>query len=97
MVFLEKHSKKTKKEKTVESGIKKSKQVLADYDPTGPITVSGSLFSFRDLKPMPIPEKDLVSIYYIALRYKQVNYFIIMNIVICLYLIAWKMSFCRRV
>lgn len=62
--FSEKHSKKSKKEKTLESGgIKKSKQVLADYDPTGPITLSGSLFSFRDLKPMPIPEKDLVSTY----------------------------------
>lgn len=43
-------------------GIKKSKQVLADYDPTGPVALSGSLYSFRDLKPMPIPEKDLVSI-----------------------------------
>lgn len=63
MSFLEKHSKKNKKEKTVESGaIKKSKQLLADYDPTGPITLSGSLYSFRDLKPMPIPEKDFVSI-----------------------------------
>lgn len=64
MSLLEKHTKKNKKEKTVEvtSGIKKSKQVLADYDPTGPIMLSGSLYSFRDLKPMPIPDKDLVSI-----------------------------------
>lgn len=46
-------------------GIKKSKQVLADYDPTGPITLSGSLYSFRDLKPLSIPEKDLVSIQYL--------------------------------
>lgn len=62
-LLLGKHSKKSKKEKTVESGgIKKSKQVLADYDPTGPVMLSGSLYSFRDLKPMQIPEKDLVSI-----------------------------------
>lgn len=63
MLYLEKHSKKNKKEKNIESGgVKKSKQVLADYDPTGPITLSGSLYSFRDLKPLSIPEKDLVSI-----------------------------------
>lgn len=63
-MLLEKHSKKTKKEKTVETGgVKKSKQVLADYDPTGPVMLTGSLFSFHDLKPMPIPDKDLVSTY----------------------------------
>lgn len=63
-MLLEKHSKKTKKKKTVETGgVKKSKQVLADYDPTGPVMLTGSLFSFRDLKPMPIPDKDLVSTY----------------------------------
>lgn len=68
--FLEKHTKKNKKEKTIESGgIKKSKQVLADYDPTGPIMLSGSLYSFRDLKPLSIPEKDFVSIRYIQLLY----------------------------
>lgn len=74
MSLLEKHSKKTKKERTVEAGgVKKSKQVLADYDPTGPVMLTGSLlFSFRDLKPMPIPDKDLVSIYlYKILKYKQ--------------------------
>lgn len=63
VLFPEKHSKKNKKERTLESGgIKKSKQVLADYDPIGPVTLTGSLYSFRDLKPMIIPEKDLVSI-----------------------------------
>lgn len=62
MLFSEKHSKKNKKERTIESGgIKKSKQVLADYDPTGPVMLLGSIFSFRHLKPIPIPEKDLVS------------------------------------
>jgi len=62
-MFLEKHSKKNRKEKMIECGrVKKSKQVLADYDPTGPVTLTGSLYSFRDLKPMPIPDKDLVSI-----------------------------------
>lgn len=62
ILFLGKHAKKNKKEKTIESGgIKKSKQVLADYDPTGPVALLGSLYSFRELKPMPIPEKDLVS------------------------------------
>lgn len=70
MLFLERHSKKNKKEKTVESGgIKKSKQVLADYDPTGPVMLSGSLYSFRDLKPIAIPEKDLVSICYYILKF----------------------------
>lgn len=64
MLLLEKHTKKNKKDKTLESssGIKKSKQVLADYDPIGPVMLTGSLYSFRDLKPMPIPDKDLVSI-----------------------------------
>lgn len=73
MLLLEKHSKKTKKEKTMEAGgVKKSKQVLADYDPTGPVILTGSLFSFRNLKPMPIPDKDLVCIhFYNILKYKQ--------------------------
>lgn len=72
LLYLEKHTKKNKKDKTIESGgIKKSKQVLADYDPTGPITLSGSLYSFRDLKPLSIPEKDLVSIHYILLLMYQ--------------------------
>lgn len=69
-----KHSKKSKKEKTVEGGgIKKSKQVLADYDPTGPIMLSGSLYSFRDLKPMPIPEKDLLGRCRFVAEFEKLN------------------------
>lgn len=65
MLFSEKHSKKNKKDRTIESGgIRKLKQVLADYDPTGPVTLSGSIISFRDFKPIQIPDKDLVSLYY---------------------------------
>lgn len=92
MCIIEKHSKKNKKDKTLETGgIKKSKQVLADYDPTGPVTLTGSLFSFRDLKPMQIPEKDIVSIHIMKYKYIFCNY----NIY-CSHL-AWPMSFCRRV
>ncbi|KAL5240214.1 hypothetical protein ACI65C_007623 [Semiaphis heraclei] len=69
-----KHSKKSKKEKTVESGgIKKSKQVLADYDPTGPVMLSGSLYSFRDLKPMSIPEKDLLGRCRFVAEFEKLN------------------------
>ncbi|CAH1722687.1 cyclin-dependent kinase 10 [Aphis gossypii] len=69
-----KHSKKSKKEKTVEfGGIKKSKQVLADYDPTGPVTLSGSLYSFRELKPIPIPEKDLLGRCRFVAEFEKLN------------------------
>ncbi|XP_025195312.1 cyclin-dependent kinase 10 [Melanaphis sacchari] len=69
-----KHSKKSKKEKTVESGgIKKSKQVLADYDPTGPVMLSGSLYSFRELKPITIPEKDLLGRCRFVAEFEKLN------------------------
>lgn len=78
-MLLEKHTKKNKKEKTFESsiGIKKSKQVLADYDPTGPVMLTGSLYSFRDLKPMQIPDKDIVSLHSIEfITYKHLYYIV---------------------
>lgn len=91
LYFLEKHSKKNKKDKTLETGgIKKLKQVLADYDPTGPVTLSGSLYSFRDLKPMPIPDKDFVSVH--IMKYKNILFY---NLYIILSYLAWAMSFCR--
>ncbi|VVC24135.1 Protein kinase domain,Protein kinase-like domain,Serine/threonine-protein kinase, active [Cinara cedri] len=69
-----KHSSKNKKyKKNIKKKILKvlkkwkskqvSKQVskpVVEYEPTRPITLTGQLFSFRDLKPMPIPKKDLL-------------------------------------